>query len=170
MRANGQLRLPACRPIEKLVPRRQYLKGIKVLEDFIVPFIDRTLALDNYELDKLSKSEKSFTFLHALASYTRDPKVIRDQLIAVLLAGCDTTAVTLSWCLYELSHYPSIYPRLRAEVLSIVGPEREPTYDDLKNMKYLQHTLNETLRPYPAVPFNVRYALTDNSLPGLHPN
>lgn len=85
------------RPIEKLVPRYHYLKAIKVLDDFIGPFIDRTLALDNYELDKLSKSEKSFTFLHALAGYTRDPKVIRDQLMVTSLTPFCTYT---SWDLY----------------------------------------------------------------------
>ena len=177
------------RPIEKLVPRHFYLKSIKVLDDYIGPYIERTLALDEYELDKLSKSDTSFTFLHALASYTRDPKVIRDQLMyvlcccssvcdiintnqrnrAVFLAGRDTTAATLSWCLYELAHYPATYAKLRNEVIQVVGPDKEPTYDDLKNMRYLQHTLNEALRLYPAVPFNVRYALTDTSLPSAVP-
>jgi cytochrome P450 len=149
------------------VPHGRYNRGIKVLEDFIVPFIDRTLALSDYELDQVSQSEKSFTFLHALASYTRDPRVIRDQLISVLLAGRDTTAATLSWTLYELSHYPAIYAKLRSEILSVVGPTRQPTYEDLKAMKYLSHTLNETLRLYPAVPFNIRFALTDTTLPGF---
>jgi len=81
------------RPIEKLVPRRFYLKSIKVLDDYIGPYIERTLALDEYELDKLSKSDTSFTFLHALASYTRDPKVIRDQLMYVLC--CCSSLATL---------------------------------------------------------------------------
>jgi cytochrome P450 len=136
-----------------------------VLEDFVVPFIDRTLALGPEELEKLTKSDTDFTFLHSLAKYTRDPKVIRDQLIAVLLAGRDTTAATLSWTLHELSHYPNAWAKLRQEVLNVVGPDREPTYDDLKHLKYLNNTLNETLRLYPAVPFNVRYALSDTSLP-----
>jgi len=112
----------------------------------------------------------SFTFLHALAKFTRDPKVIRDQIIAVLLAGRDTTAATLSWTMYELSNYPATYAKLREEVLSVVGPDREPTYEDLKNLKYLTHVLNETLRLYPAVPFNVRYALQDTSLPSGDPS
>jgi hypothetical protein len=69
------------RPLEKIVPRYWYLKSIKVVDDFIAPFIERALALGNDELDKLTTSVESFTFLHALASYTRDPKVIRDQLM-----------------------------------------------------------------------------------------
>ncbi|KAH6714121.1 cytochrome P450 [Leptodontidium sp. MPI-SDFR-AT-0119] len=164
----AQMMLTCLLPIQQFVPRGKYNRGIKVIEDFIVPFIDRTLALSDDELDQVSKSEKSFTFLHALARYTRDPRVIRDQLIAVLLAGRDTTAATLSWTLYELSHYPAIYAKLRSEIFSVVGPTRQPTYEDLKAMKYLSHTLNETLRLYPAVPFNVRFALTDTTLPGFN--
>lgn len=164
-----QIMLTALLPIEPLIPRRKYNRGIKVLEEFIVPFIHKALSLDPAELEKISKSERSFTFLHALAAYTRDPKVIRDQIIAVLLAGRDTTAATLSWTFHELAHHPGVYSKLRQEILSIVGTDRAPSYDDLKSMKYLSHTLNETLRLYPAVPFNVRFALTDTTLPSVNP-
>lgn len=143
-------------PIEKLIPRGKYNKGIRTMEDFITPFIDRALNLSEDELAKINKSEKSFTFLHALAHYTRDPKVIRDQIIAVLLAGRDTTAATLSWLFHELTQTPSVYAKMREEVLRVVGPDAAPTYDDLKNLKYVNNSLNEALRLYPAVPVSVK--------------
>lgn len=54
---------------------------------------------------------------------------------------------------------------LRREVFEHVGPTRRPTYDDLKSMPYLQHTINETLRMYPSVSANVRLALHNTTLP-----
>ncbi|KAL1980804.1 hypothetical protein VTN96DRAFT_3538 [Rasamsonia emersonii] len=166
-----QMMLTVLQPIHWFVPRGAYYRGIKTIDDFVVPFVHQALALPPEELEKRSKSEKSFTFLHSLASFTRDPKVIRDQVVSVLLAGRDTTAATLSWAFYELSHYPEVVAKLRQEILATVGPTRAPTYDDLKNMTYLKHTINETLRLYPAVPFNIRFALADTFLPtGGGPN
>lgn len=124
------------------------------------PFIEQTLAMTPEELEKLSKDDKEFTFLHNIALYSRDPKVIRDQIMAVLLAGRDTTASTLSWTLYELANYPDIWQRLRTTVLDKVGPTGTPTYEDIKSMTYLSHALSETLRLYPAVPYNIRFART----------
>jgi hypothetical protein len=69
--------------------------------------------------------------------------------------------------------------------LNTLGEEGRPTYEDLKSMKYLQYCLNEgipflipllsnfsfpgltclVLRLYPIVPFNVRTALKDTTLP-----
>lgn len=147
-----QTMLTILMPIEKLIPRWKYNRGIRTMEEFITPFIDRALCLSDDKLATISKSEKSFTFLHALANFTRDPKVIRDQIIAVLLAGRDTTAATLSWLFHELTQAPEVYAKMREEVLQVVGDERPPTYDDLKNLKYLNNCLNEILRLYPAVP------------------
>ncbi|KAI1102772.1 cytochrome P450 monooxygenase CYP539B5 [Jackrogersella minutella] len=160
-----QMLLTAVGPFEVLIPRRRYNEGIQVIDRFIMPYIEQALALPQEELEKLSNSDRHFTFLHNITRYTRNRQVLRDQIIAVLLAGRDTTAATLSWAFYELSHYPEKFKKLRGEVISSVGRTRAPTYEDLKDMAYLRHTLNETLRLYPSVPYNLRGALEDTTLP-----
>lgn len=109
-----------------------------MINEFVNPYIDDSLRLTQEELATKTKSEEGYTFLHALASFTRDRKVLRDQLVAVLLAGRDTTASTLSWTFYELSRSPEITRKLREEIINRVGLDKAPTYDDLKSMKYLQ--------------------------------
>jgi cytochrome P450 len=124
--------------LNPLVPRKSFYKGLKVINEFVNPYIDDALRLSPEELATKTKSEEGYTFLHALASFTRDRQVLRDQLVAVLLAGRDTTACTLSWTFYELARNPEIVRKLREEIIKSVGLEIAPTYDDLKDMKYLQ--------------------------------
>lgn len=134
------------------------------MENFIEPYITEALSLSPEELE--SKLSRSDTFIHALARYTRDRKVMRDQLLALLLAGRDTTAGTLSWLFLELAKNPKVVEKLRTEIVQFLGNDgRPPTYQDIKDMKYLTHVINETLRLYPVVPFNVRSALVDTTLP-----
>ena len=139
------------------MPRKSFYKALTVLNNFVNQYIDQALQLPQEDLEKITKSDEGYTFLHALASYTRDRKVLRDQIVAVLLAGRDTTAVTLSWLFYELSRHPEVVQRLRQEILKFVGTDGKPTYSDLKGMRYLQHTLNETLRLYPVYVLMLRF-------------
>ncbi|KAI0160334.1 glycoside hydrolase family 20 protein [Xylariaceae sp. FL1272] len=152
-------------PLQKLIPLGGYKSGLVIVNELCDTYIDAALRLSKEELDSKTRSDSEYTFLHELASFTRDRKVIRDQLVAVLLAGRDTTAATLSWTLYELGRHPEVVRKLRQEILETVGPEKIPDYADLKSMKYLQYTVQETLRLYPVVPFNVRLALKDTTLP-----
>lgn len=152
-------------PLQSLVPHGSFRRGLKVVNQLCDIYIDQALRLSPEELATKTKSHVDYTFLHELAQFTRDRKVLRDQLVAVLLAGRDTTAATLSWTMYELARHPRIVRKLRDEIINTVGLERTPTYEDLKNMKYLQYVVNETLRLYPVVPFNVRLALKDTTLP-----
>ncbi|KAF2203067.1 cytochrome P450 52A11 [Delitschia confertaspora ATCC 74209] len=154
-------------PLNWLVPRKRmgFFDSMKIINDFINPYIDEALRLPPEELEKKTNHDEGYTFLHAISGYTKDRTVLRDQIISILLAGRDTTACTLTWTIYELSLQPHITAKLRQEIINTVGLERAPAYDDLKDMKYLQHVINETLRLYPVVPFNVRFALKDTTLP-----
>ena len=154
-------------PLNWAVPRKRmgFYDSIDTINDFVSAYIDRALALSPKELEKKTNHDEGYTFLHAIASYTRDRQMLRDQLVSVLLAGRDTTACTLTWAIYHLSLSPSITAKLRQEIIDTVGLTEKPTYQHLKDMKYLQHVLNETLRLYPVVPYNVRMALKDTTLP-----
>lgn len=148
--------------LRTVFPKSRYRAYLRVVNDFVHGFIERALRLTPEELEA---KDKDYTFLHELVRFSRDPQVLRDQIVAVLLAGRDTTAGTLSWAIYELARHPVAVARLRTEILETVGPSQGPTYEQLKNMPYLKAVLNETLRLYPAVPFNMRTALVDTTLP-----
>ncbi|KAJ7906573.1 cytochrome P450 monooxygenase CYP63 [Mycena leptocephala] len=96
------------------------------------------------------------TFMQHLADSTDDPVLIRDQLLSVLLASRDTTACLLTFVTYFMAIYPDMARKLRAEVLEHCGPHGAPTYDSIRNMKYMRAVINEVLRLYPPVPLNVR--------------
>jgi cytochrome P450 len=153
-------------PLNYFVPRKRlrFFESIEEVNEFVNYYIEKALALPPDDLEKKADTG-DYNFLHAIAGYTRDRKMLRDQLVSVLLAGRDTTACTLTWTIYELSRNPNVVARLRKEIINQVGLERQPTYRDLKDMKYLQNIMNETLRLYPVVPFNVRVSLTDTTLP-----
>lgn len=152
------------RPLNWFVPRRAFYRNLRILNDFLDPYIDEALSQTAGDLEKTANSQENYTFLHAIASHSRDRKVLRDQLLNILLAGRDTTACTLSWLFYELGRNPKIVFELQREIQETIGSQ-PPTYADLKAMKYLTYTINETLRMYPVVPFNIRMALKDTTLP-----
>ncbi len=60
----------------------------------------------------------------------------------MLVAGKDTTSGALSFAVYMLAEHPQFLAKLRQEVLDTVGPDRTPTYDDVKDMKYLRAVIN----------------------------
>jgi len=82
-----------------------------------------------------------------------------------MIAGRDTTMATLTFVVYCLADDPAILAKLRQEILTQVGRDRRPTFDDVKECKYLRAVINETLRLYPPVPFNVRHCKHSTTWP-----
>ena len=38
--------------------------------------------------------------------------------------------------------YPNVLTRLREEIIGKIGPSRRPTYDDIREMKFLRAVIN----------------------------
>lgn len=73
---------------------------------------------------------------------------VRDEVMTLLLAGHETTAVGLSWTFWLLSQNPQQAAALRTEVAATVGG-RPPTFDDLARLPLTTATFAEALRLYP---------------------
>jgi len=117
----------------------------------------------DYESEKEKGLSNRYVFLHELCSQTTDKIKIRAELLNILLAGRDSTAALLSNVWFELSKRPAIWSRLRSEVDAL--DNELPTFEMLKEMKYLRAVFNESLRLYPIVPENDRQAVQDTVLP-----
>ena len=51
----------------------------------------------------------------------------------------------ITFAVFLLSLHPEVFQRLRGEVLEVVGPTERPTYENIREMKYLRAVLNGRL-------------------------
>jgi cytochrome P450 len=76
---------------------------------------------------------------------------IRDQLVLMVVAGHETTGISLAWALYAL-HRPenaAALEKLRAELETL---PKEPDIAAMDKLPYLEAVCQETLRRYPIAP------------------
>jgi len=140
-------------------------RSIEICHEFVDQFVDEAVRYrEKLDSAQGEVKEEKYVFLHELAKNTTDKKRLRDELLNVLLAGRDTTASLLSNMWFELAKRPDIIAKLKQEVDETLNGEL-PTYEQLKNMKYLKYCMNESLRTHPVVPGNSRIAYKDTVLP-----
>jgi cytochrome P450 len=77
---------------------------------------------------------------------------IMPEMLVQIVAGTDTTSITLAWCVYLLTQHPDIFAKLREEIDAAI-PDRETTVTlaMVNKLPWLEAVLNETLRLYPPV-------------------
>jgi cytochrome P450 len=91
---------------------------------------------------------------------------LRDEVITLLVAGHETTALTLAWALFEVSRHSEVDSALAAEVATVLGPTRSPTHEDLANLPVTLGIVDETLRLYPAGYLTARECIADVEIGG----
>lgn len=79
------------------------------------------------------------------------PEAVRDECMTTFLAGHETTAATLTWWAWSMASNPLMQESARTEVLQVLGLEA-PTMQTLAKLPFLNRTLEETMRLYPAAP------------------
>jgi cytochrome P450 len=105
------------------------------------------------------------------------------NFIGRFFQGHDTTAMSISWTLYMLGLHESIQDKVREEIDSVVGfddvVDAQPvddqtghnlakrlivtdiTSEHMRDMRYLDRVIKESLRMWPSIPFVARQMTED---------
>lgn len=71
-----------------------------------------------------------------------DDTLMTSNAMVFFLAGFETTASTLSLCLFELAQNPDIQEKLREEVTGVVSEhDGVPSFEAVKKMPYLDQVI-----------------------------
>ncbi|XP_059478275.1 probable cytochrome P450 6a14 isoform X2 [Neocloeon triangulifer] len=98
-------------------------------------------------------------------------KLTHDDLTAqatvFFLAGFDTSSSVSSYACMELALNPDVQKKLQDHIDEVLEKHQgKVTYEALKEMKYLECVLNETMRIHPVVANHIRKCNTKYTLPG----
>ncbi|KAH7291656.1 hypothetical protein KP509_29G026700 [Ceratopteris richardii] len=104
---------------------------------------------------------------------------LRDILLSFILAGRDAVVSGVTFCLWLLCLHPRVEENVLGELRGIIEDRKFSnhedvgdvdkvgtfTYEEVRKMNYLHAVLSESMRSYPPVPANVKFAAEDDSLP-----
>ncbi len=139
-------------------------EALATVDKVVYELIEARRATQNWPRDLLS------TLLQSRDAETGEPltdRQLRDEIVGILIAGHETTAIAFAWAWHLLDQNPDAYALLQAEA-DEVFPGRWPTSDDLPRLPYAEMVFNEAIRIYPPAWILVRRALEADEIAGYH--
>ena len=82
------------------------------------------------------------------ASDDMDERQLRDEVVTLMLAGHETSAIAIAWTLHLLATHPDIEARLAEELIAELG-DAPARASDLPRVPYLKQVVQESMRMYP---------------------
>eukprot|EP00592_Proboscia_alata_P008083 CAMPEP_0194357594 /NCGR_PEP_ID=MMETSP0174-20130528/5052_1 /TAXON_ID=216777 /ORGANISM="Proboscia alata, Strain PI-D3" /LENGTH=728 /DNA_ID=CAMNT_0039127681 /DNA_START=354 /DNA_END=2540 /DNA_ORIENTATION=+ len=150
----------------------EFSNDMNLLDDILTTLINRAvLTRQEATAEELEERDNSddpslLRFLCDMRGEDISSKVLRDDLMTMLIAGHETTAAVLTWTLFELSQGDAGMIRdVQAEIRSVLGDKERPDYEDVAKMPRLLNSLVESLRLYPEPPILIRRARHEDVLP-----
>ena len=150
----------------------EFRNDMTMLDDILADLInDAVSTRKEATIEELEERDNAddpslLRFLVDMRGEDLSSMVLRDDLMTMLIAGHETTAAMLTWCLFELSQGdPGMLRDVQHEVRTVLQGKDRPDYDDILAMKRLRYSLLEALRLYPEPPVLIRRARADDTLP-----
>lgn len=143
---------------------RKVREAIELLDHIVYTIIEERQSNPGQARDDLLTMLLEARYDDGSAMPTRQ---VRDEVMALLVAGHETTANTLSWTWYLLDQNPEPRARLEAEVDAALGG-RVPELQDFANLAYTEMVIQEAMRLYPSAWSISRRALGDDDIGGYY--
>jgi cytochrome P450 len=159
--SGGRMLLP---PLLRLVPtpgNLAYLRSARKLDEIVYGLIRKQRADGRGSKGLLSA-------LLQVRDESGRPMAevqVRDEVMTLLLAGHETTAVTLSWTWYLLAQHPEVEQKLWAELRDVLNG-RSPGPADVAALPYTERVIKEAIRLYPPIWAMVRNPVNDCEIGG----
>lgn len=141
--------------------RWRYLRAARQLDEIVYGII-RERERENDSADLLSQLLRARDE-DGSAMTTRQ---LRDEMVTMLLAGHDTTALALTWTWVLLAEHPQVEARLHQELDRVLGG-RLPNGDDVGSLVYTNQVIRESMRLYPPAWLITRRALESIDIGGF---
>ncbi|WCJ23105.1 Cytochrome P450 94A1 [Euphorbia peplus] len=97
-----------------------------------------------------------------LSSGHSDETFVTDIVISFIVAGRDTTSAALTWFFWLMSENPAIEMKIVDEINE---KSESPVFEEVKSMVYTHACLCESMRLYPPVPTDSKFAEDDDVWP-----
>lgn len=101
------------------------------------------------ERNTQSSSEKTDLLSILMTHHHGDNTAIEEDVISLLIAGHETSGATLSWLFLLLAKHQDVQHKVQEELDRVLGND-SVSYDVLRKLPYLNATIQETMRLYPA--------------------
>jgi len=92
-------------------------------------------------------------------------KQLRDEVLTFLLAGHETTALSMTWTWHLLSQHPEVEQKLHDELDRVLS-DRVPQFSDLPALPFTERVIKESMRLYPPAWSLARTVVSDFELRG----
>ncbi len=158
--SGGRMLLP---PILRLLPtpdNMRYRRAVRQLDDIVYGLIRQRRTSGQIADDLLSVLLQAQDEGGGMTD-----QQLRDEVMTLLLAGHETTAVSLSWIWYLLAQYPEVEKKLWSELHRVLNG-KSPGTQDLSKLPYTERVVKEAMRLYPPAWAVVRNALKDCEIGG----
>ncbi|MFB6159939.1 MAG: cytochrome P450 [Haloferacaceae archaeon] len=128
---------------------REYGAALATMEDVIADIVAERRGTQGTDAD--GPMDLLSILLRARERGEQDDEQIRDEVMTMLLAGHDTTALTLTYAWYLLSQHPAAERRVHEEVDRVLADGRPPDIEQVGELEYVERVLKESMRLYPPV-------------------
>ena len=102
--------------------------------------------------------------MYGEAGVSMSNKDLFHQVFTFMIAGHETTSVTLTWTTFLLAKYPEFQTRLQSELDEALHGKTEITFEDLNKLNFLESCIKESMRLCPVVIYFGRKAIKDDKI------